>query len=192
MREKFQIYKNHEIWDKYLQPVFEAQLSSYRDVGIYIKCDKLFDLYCINEDWETLHILTTKYANTQWGELAAVEMITYITEDILDPRDVISSSNNFLIKYPESKYRFRIYSNLACAYSDLWNFSKTDYIENLTEDDLLTADDYRLKAIEYCQKIIDYNKSKNDGDKIFVPFNETTLTELKESRSTGIFYFFGD
>jgi hypothetical protein len=192
LRENFQINKYHEVWDKFLQPVFEDQLRSYSEVGINIKCGKLFDLYCVNDGWEILHILTTKYANTEWGELAAFELSTYMPEDILDPREVILMSNNFLNKYPESKFRFGIYANLACAYSDLWNFSQTEYIENLTEDEVVKADDYRLLAIEYCQKIIEYNKTRNDGEKERVPFHETTLIELKEGKSTGIFYFFGD
>lgn len=193
LKEKFQINNQHTQWNNYFQPIFDKQLESYKEVDISIHCGKLFDLYCANEDNKTLNILSLKYGGTKWGELAAFELTTYRAVFNLDPRGVIFKSKIFLNKYPQSKYRFKVYYNLAHAYSDLWNFSQSkEYYSELSEKELLNVDSYRLNAIDYHQKIVNYNNDTNTVEKAIIPFSEALIEDLINRKPTYIFYFWGD
>lgn len=197
-----QFYLNTDLndWIDYFDNVFQAQMQSYQDVDICIKCQKYFDLYCVNVDTTTLKLLSTTYKNTYYGELASFELITNEMDGSgfpahNHPESVIEKANSFNKTYPNSIYLYDVYFILGKAYSDLWNFYVgKDYTDLLPDKYHKNPDIPRKEAIKY------YTLVQTNQDKLntkyatfrWSQFYDKQLDDLKNKKETRCYHYFGD
>lgn len=103
-----------------------------------------------------LNLVSNRYANSRWGDRATVELLHACDNDIDRFRSVIQEGTRFLAARPQSWYRLEVMFVLGLASETWWSLSQAVDDEFAKAEDYVTgAEDARLQAIRWYEKVVD-------------------------------------
>jgi hypothetical protein len=100
--------------------------------------------------------VSERFANSRWGDRAALENLIACDNDPDRFRSVIADGKRFLASRPQSRYRPDFTIAVAQAFETWWSLSQAVDDEVVKAEDYVAgADEARHQAIDWYEKVVD-------------------------------------